>query len=85
MIPNAITTRISVGQLLNLFNSFIGSFMSNFMSFLLFLEGFYNLILYELLAATSLAAETEASFGQLVRLGFDIAVFTPASYQRHRL
>ena len=59
--------------------------MSNFMSFLLFLEGFYNLILYELLAATSLAAETEASFGQLVRLGFDIAVFTPASYQRHRL
>ena len=26
-----------------------------------------------------------ASFGQLVRLGFDIAVFTPASYQRHRL
>ena len=25
------------------------------------------------------------SFGQLVRLGFDIAVFTPASYQRHRL
>ena len=25
------------------------------------------------------------SFGQLVRLGFDVAVFTPASYQRHRL
>ena len=25
------------------------------------------------------------SFGQLVRLGFDIAAFTPASYQRHRL
>ena len=25
------------------------------------------------------------SFGQLVRLGFDIAVFTPASYLRHRL
>ena len=24
-------------------------------------------------------------FGQLVMLGFDIAVFTPASYQRHRL
>ena len=26
-----------------------------------------------------------ASFGQLVRLGFDVTVFTPASYQRHRL
>ena len=25
------------------------------------------------------------SFGQLVRLGCDIAVYTPASYQRHRL
>ena len=25
------------------------------------------------------------SFGQLVRLGFDVTVFTPASYQRHRL
>ncbi len=25
------------------------------------------------------------SFGQLVTLGFDVAVFTPASYQRHRL
>ena len=24
-------------------------------------------------------------FGQLVMLGFDIAVFTPASYQRHLL
>ena len=24
-------------------------------------------------------------FEQLVMLGFDIAVFTPASYQRHRL
>ena len=24
-------------------------------------------------------------FGQLVTLGFDVAVFTPASYQRHRL
>ena len=24
-------------------------------------------------------------FGQLVVLGFDIAVFTPAPYQRHRL
>ena len=24
-------------------------------------------------------------FGQLVMLGFDITVFTPASYQRHRL
>ena len=28
---------------------------------------------------------TDAYLGQLVRLGFDIAVFTPASYQRHRL
>ena len=26
-----------------------------------------------------------ASFGQLVRLGFDVTVFTPAAYQRHRL
>ena len=26
-----------------------------------------------------------ASFGQLVRLGFDVTVFTPASYRRHRL
>ena len=26
-----------------------------------------------------------ASFGQLVRLGFDVTVFTPASYLRHRL
>ena len=25
------------------------------------------------------------SLGQLVRLGFDVTVFTPASYQRHRL
>ena len=25
------------------------------------------------------------SLGQLVRLGFDVAVFTPASYQRPRL
>ena len=25
------------------------------------------------------------SFGQLVRLGFDITAFTPASYQRPRL
>ena len=25
------------------------------------------------------------SFGQLVVLGFDVAVFTPAPYQRHRL
>ena len=81
MIPNAITTRISVGQLLNLFNSFIWSFLLS--SLLLSLE--VLIFLYELLAATSLAAETEASFGQLVRLGFDIAVFTPASYQRHRL
>ena len=24
-------------------------------------------------------------FGQLVVLGFDVAVFTPAPYQRHRL
>ena len=30
-------------------------------------------------------AGVAASFGQLVRLGFDITVFTPASYQRHRL
>ena len=81
MIPNAITTRISVGQLLSLFNSFIWSFLLS--SLLLSLE--VLIFLYELLAATSLAAETEASFGQLVRLGFDIAVFTPASYQRHRL
>ena len=28
---------------------------------------------------------TDAYLGQLVRLGFDIAVFTPASYLRHRL
>ena len=27
----------------------------------------------------------EESFGQLVVLGFDIAVFTPAPYQRRRL
>ena len=27
----------------------------------------------------------EESFGQLVALGFDVAVFTPAPYQRHRL
>ena len=26
-----------------------------------------------------------ASLGQLVRLGFDVTVFTPASYPRHRL
>ena len=25
------------------------------------------------------------SLGLLVRLGFDVTVFTPASYQRHRL
>ena len=25
------------------------------------------------------------SLGQLVALGFDVAVFTPAPYQRHRL
>ena len=25
------------------------------------------------------------SFGQLVALGFDVAIFTPAPYQRHRL
>ena len=25
------------------------------------------------------------SFGQLVGLGFDVTVFTPAPYQRHRL
>ena len=28
---------------------------------------------------------TRASFGLLVRLGFDVTVFTPASYLRHRL
>ena len=33
----------------------------------------------------SLVAGVTASFGQLVRLGFDITVFTPTSYQRHRL
>ena len=27
----------------------------------------------------------EESFGQLVALGFDVAVFTPAPYQRSRL
>ena len=27
----------------------------------------------------------EESFGQLVALGFDVAVFTPAPYPRHRL
>ena len=32
------------------------------------------------------SGEREAKdFGQLVRLGFDVAVFAPASYQRHRL
>ena len=30
------------------------------------------------------ASYTE-SFGQLVALGFDVAVFTPAPYRRHRL
>ena len=25
------------------------------------------------------------SFGQLVVLGFDVTIFTPAPYQRHRL
>ena len=28
---------------------------------------------------------TNESFGQLVLLGFDISVFAPAPYQRHRL
>ena len=37
------------------------------------------------LSRHALLARADASFGQLVRLGFDIAVFTPASYQRHRL
>ena len=27
----------------------------------------------------------EESFGQLVVLGFDVTVFTPTPYQRHRL
>ena len=27
----------------------------------------------------------EKDFGQLVVLGFDVTVFTPAPYQRHRL
>ena len=27
----------------------------------------------------------QESFGQLVALGFDVAVFTPAPYQRRRL
>ena len=29
--------------------------------------------------------DPEESIGQLVALGFDVAVFTPAPYQRHRL
>ena len=34
----------------------------------------------------SIANLSEAKgFGQLVVLGFDVAVFTPAPYQRHRL
>ena len=37
------------------------------------------------LSRHALLARADPSFGQLVRLGFDIAVFTPASYQRHRL
>ena len=31
------------------------------------------------------AIPNEESFGPLVMLGFDVAVFTPASYLRHRL
>ena len=31
------------------------------------------------------AAEHAKALGQLVVLGFDVAVFTPAPYQRHRL
>ena len=31
------------------------------------------------------AIPKEESFGPLVMLGFDVAVFTPASYLRHRL
>ena len=27
----------------------------------------------------------DESLGQLVLLGFDVAIFTPAAYQRHRL
>ena len=38
-----------------------------------------------LLAATALRLRAAKAIGQLVRLGFDVAVFTPASYQRPRL
>ena len=38
----------------------------------------------KLLTAESTTTKEE-SFGQLVLLGFDIAVFTPAAYQRRRL
>ena len=31
------------------------------------------------------APRTAEALGQLVVLGFDVAVFTPAPYQRHRL
>ena len=31
------------------------------------------------------SARPEESFGQLVVLGFDVTVFTPTPYQRHRL
>ena len=31
------------------------------------------------------SASTAKAFGQLVQLGFDVAVFTPAAYRRPRL
>ena len=34
---------------------------------------------------TSDNTSTAKAFGQLVVLGFDVTVFTPAPYQRHRL
>ena len=38
-----------------------------------------------LFAPTGLKLRAAKAFGQLVRLGFDVTVFTPASYQRPRL
>ena len=71
--PDAITTGISFGQ------HSVANYSLVLLSFKM------HFVKYQPSAGTPHVAGTAASFGQLVRLGFDIAVFTPASYQRHRL
>ena len=53
--------------------------------FLLFPPLVRFLYIYIIRSARQGGFPTDAYLGQLVRLGFDIAVFTPASYLRHRL